>query len=153
MSLIHASIRSRIDYEHECMINLLMLLKKEECALLEDNFNLIEELTVLKNNIVLELQRSAEKRFELFEQIQRGTQSFAEWLYEENNQEIYDAWQKLIHITSHAKEVNSTNSLILNQLALRNQRLLSFLNGIDGANMYGPDGMNMSNSLVSVIKG
>ena len=153
MSLILDSIKASIDFEYECMQFMLQLLQQEESALIEDHFDLIEELTALKNNIVAQLQSSAEKRFELFEQIQDGTQSFTEWLNEENHQELYNSWTKLMKVTSQAKEINSTNGLILNQLAVRNQRFLSFLKGENDASLYGPDGLNMTNSLGSIIKG
>jgi flagellar biosynthesis/type III secretory pathway chaperone len=57
-------------------------------------------------------------------------------------------------LTSQAKEINSTNSLLLNQLALRNQRYLSFLKGDNQQEaLYGPNGLNAYKSPGHTIKG
>lgn len=153
MSLIIDSIKASIDFDCECMQIMLQLLQQEEAALLSDQFEILEELTPLKDNIVSQLQNSSEQRNELFAQIQNGSDTFTVWLDQQEHPDLVNSWSKLMELTGQSKEINATNGLLLNQLVVRNQRFLAFFKGENDSSLYGPDGLNMSKPIGSVLKG
>lgn len=150
-SIIHLSVI----HDTQLMQELLELLHQEEIALLADNFTEIEALANLKSDIVFKLQKSSENRlseFSNFSQNQTNA-SFTEWLEKQTDQTLSNAWANLMSLTSKAKEINSTNGLLLNQLVNRNQRSLAFFKGDNQENLYGPNGLNAYKSARHTIKG
>jgi flagellar biosynthesis/type III secretory pathway chaperone len=135
------------------MQQLLELLHREEIALLADNLDEINQLTPVKADIINKLQQSNENRLSDFSNFNHS-ESFTVWLENQNDELLTSSWEDLMSLTSQAKEINSTNSLLLNQLALRNQRYLSFLKGDNQQEaLYGPNGLNAYKSPGHTIKG
>ena len=146
---INASVKADID----SMKQLLELLHREEIALLADNLDEINQLTPVKAEIIYKLQQSNEHRLVDFSNFNHS-ESFNVWLENQNDELLTSTWEDLMSLTSQAKEINSTNSLLLNQLALRNQRYLSFLKGDNQQEaLYGPNGLNAYKSPSHTIKG
>ena len=146
---INASVKADID----SMKQLLELLHREEIALLADNLDEINQLTPLKAELIYKLQQSNQHRLADFSNFNHS-ESFNVWLENQNDELLTSTWEDLMSLTSQAKEINSTNSLLLNQLALRNQRYLSFLKGDNQQEaLYGPNGLNAYKSPSHTIKG
>jgi flagellar biosynthesis/type III secretory pathway chaperone len=143
MLTLEATINASVNADIDAMQQLLDLLHREEIALLADNLEEIKQLTPVKADIINKLQQSNEHRLADFSNLNHS-ESFTVWLENQN----------LMSLTSQAKEINSTNSLLLNQLALRNQRYLSFLKGDNQQEaLYGPNGLNAYKSPGHTIKG
>jgi flagella synthesis protein FlgN len=135
------------------MQELLDLLLQEEAALLVDKLDDIEQLTPVKTDIIDKLQKSNESRMLNFSNLNSSV-SFPDWIENHHNQSLAKAWTELMALASKAKEINSTNSLLLNQLAIRNQRYLSFLKGDNQEEvLYGRNGLNSYKSTGHTIKG
>lgn len=153
MLTFEATINSSVNADIEAMQALLDLLHREQAALLSDEINEIEQLTPIKTDIIDKLQKSNDNRISAFLNVNK-TDSFTVWLEKHNDQSLTNAWTELMSLTSKAKEMNSTNSLLLNQLAIRNQRYLSFLKGDNQEQvLYGRDGLNAYKSTSHTIKG
>jgi flagellar biosynthesis/type III secretory pathway chaperone len=153
MLTLEATINTSVNADIDAMQQLLDLLHREESALLADNLDEIKQLTPIKAELINKLQQSNENRLTDFSNFNRS-ESFTVWLENQKNDSLTNAWQDLMSLTRQSKEINSTNSLLLNQLALRNQRYLSFLKGDNQQEaLYGPDGLNAYKSAGHTIKG
>lgn len=142
MLTLEATINTSVNADIDAMRQLLDLLQREEVALLADNLDEIKQLTPVKADIINKLQQSNENRFAEFSNFNH-LESFTDWLETKKDASLTRAWEDLMSLTRQAKEINSTNSLLLNQLALRNQRYLSFLKGDNQQEaLYGPNGLN-----------
>jgi flagellar biosynthesis/type III secretory pathway chaperone len=153
MLTLEATINASVNADINAMQQLLELLHREEIALLADNLDEINQLTPVKADIINKLQQSNENRLSDFSNFNHS-ESFTVWLENQNDELLTSSWEDLMSLTSQAKEINSTNSLLLNQLALRNQRYLSFLKGDNQQEaLYGPNGLNAYKSPGHTIKG
>ncbi len=155
MTTIEATINSSVIHDIELMQALLELLHREEIALLADNFTEIEGLANLKSDVIFKLQKSSENRLSAFSSLSQNQlgDSFPVWVENQTDQALANSWADLMSLTSKAKEINTTNGLLLNQLVSRNQRLLGFFKGDNQENLYGPDGLNAYKSARQTIKG
>lgn len=154
MTTIEASINLSVTHDLQLMQELLELLHQEESALLADNFIDIEALSHIKSDVILKLQKSNENRLFAFSKFNQNQQidSFVSWLKNQKDQSLSNSWAKLMLLTGKAKEINTTNGLLLNQLVTRNQRLLSFFKSDNQESLYGPNGLNTSKSGRQTIK-
>jgi len=155
MTSFEARIHLSVTDDLQLMQELLELLHQEETALLADNFIEIEDLARLKSDVILKLQQSNVDRLSAFSNINQNqpTDSFVSWLNNQKDQSLANVWAELMLLTGKAKEINTTNGLLLNQLVIRNQRLLSFFKSDSQENLYGPNGLNASKSARQRIKG
>lgn len=153
MLTFESTISNSVNSDIHSMQELLDLLLREEVALLSDKLDDIEQLTPLKTGIIDKLQKSNEKRTFSFSNL-NSAESFTAWIENHHDQTLTKAWGELMNLTRKAKEINSSNSLLLNQLAIRNQRYLSFLKGDNQEQtLYGRNGLNTYKSTGQTIKG
>ena len=153
MLVFEETIISSVNEDIESMQYLIDILIREQEALLNDSLNQIELLTPIKSDIIHGLSKSNDVRMSAFLSFNK-TESFIVWLEKHNDPVLVVAWAELMSLTCKAKEFNSINSLLLNQLAVRNQGYLSFFKGDNQEKtLYGRDGFNCYKSKGLSFKG
>lgn len=143
---LHTCLQDEID----AMTTLAELLKAEEAALVDGNVSELSRLTQDKSQLIMQLSKLENERKACL--IQQGYSSDAKGMQDyflKAATELSAAkdWEKLLHISEQAKEINRTNGVLINRQFNRNQSALNILqqNHPTGT-MYGPNGQATNGS-------
>lgn len=140
-----------LNNEISTLTELYFLLLNEEKALIDNNYDELIALTTDKLPIISKL-----KSLDDFEKYNRTDDS--NFISTENitstsdTNPFDDRLNELSDLVSKIKIQNEINGLLLNQLLLRNSKLLSFFKGKTDSEIYGPDGLNTKNIASNHVK-
>lgn len=119
----------------------LVLLEKEQQALVAGDVDRLLPLAAEKNDVFGRLARLGEARTTMLAEagLAGGRQGMEAWLARQP--EARPAWEALLTLASRASDLNRSNGkLIATRLAHNQQALATLLAAANQAALYGPDG-------------
>jgi|GEM_PF-6086059 len=133
------------------LTELYFLLLNEEKALIDNNYDELIALTTEKLPIITKLKSLDD--FEKYNRTDDSTFISTENITSTSDTNPFDdRLNELSELVSKIKIQNEINGLLLNQLLLRNSKLLSFFKGKTDSEIYGPDGLNTKNVASNHVK-
>ena len=133
---------------------LLTTLESEELALVNNDVEALEAITPSKNQLVQVFLSARHKLLQHLQQqgIQPTDQNISAWFEAQPQRAGGNEMAQIKALQKAAKDINTTNGLLIQRLAARNQAGLSALRGQRASGVYGPNGQNgsMSNFRTSV---
>ncbi|HEX8542366.1 MAG TPA: flagellar protein FlgN [Pseudomonas sp.] len=142
------SLAKHLESQQLAVLQLVVLLEQERRALAQgrvDRENL-SELTKHKQVVL--------QRLEQLEIVRATAQSKLGYgpgrqgaLKAAQDADCVAIWKQLQASAQRAKDLNAANGGALSQRITYNQRILSFLNGVIGSRLYGPDGRAQRSNL------
>ncbi|MBC3880150.1 flagellar protein FlgN [Undibacterium sp. LX40W] len=144
------NIANIVAQEVELMSALVQLLKKEEEVLVDNTPDKLETIVLEKNTLLTQIIALEKNRNSSLSQ--SGLSPDAEGmnlLFSQlsTSSDVQNNWERLLNLSSAAKENNRTNGILINRHMVRNQTTLNILQQNDQtASVYGADGQSRVNS-------
>lgn len=128
--------------EHEALLKFVALLEREQGMLVENQNDLLLELSEQKSGDALELNKLAEARRALLKPhiLQLSADGIRNWLAA-HSPEGLALWEEIVELAARAQVLNNANGEVIQMKLRNNQQALTVLsNAVNRANLYGPDG-------------
>lgn len=135
------SLTKHLELQTQTVVHLVELLERERAALAQAKIEgeRLSELTASKQAALLKLEQ--------LEAIRAGAQLKLGYgagrkgaLKAAQDADCVAVWKRLQGLAQRAKALNVANGETVSLRMTYNQRILSFLNGVVGSKLYGPDG-------------
>ena len=144
MDKVEPSLQLFIDQQLPLSRHLLQALRSEEQALVNNDVEALEQVTVEKNKLVKLLMTGQQQlRRQLAQQgLPTDPASLRKWLDSRPDKPSDSDLVLTSDLQRDAQEINRSNGILLQRLANRNQAGLSALRGQRDTGIYGPTGQN-----------
>jgi len=144
MDKVEPSLQLCIDQQLPLSRRLLQALRSEEQALVNNDVDALEQITVEKNKLVKLLMTGQQQlRRHLAQQgLPTDPASLRRWLDSRPDKPSDSDLLLTSNLQRDAQEINRSNGILLQRLANRNQAGLSALRGQSDTGIYGPTGQN-----------
>ncbi|MEQ1667538.1 MAG: flagellar protein FlgN [Sulfuriferula sp.] len=154
MTTFSAQLLASLTDENHAVDVLIALIQQEQAALVDANVAAIEPITQQKAELIARLADLANKRHAILAtaNCQPDETGMQIWLDKNSAPEVHLAWQNLLDQVKVAKELNRTNSLLVNTHLARTRTALNTLRGGNQTgNVYGANGQTANSTKARAI--
>lgn len=142
--MVLAGFASCLKIEKKLFEELIDILKQEENALMQGNFNKLDDF-VSKTSLLEQLSQLDSERNQYFKNndvaLEKKYINQRLEINYPNNPEIQDLWSGLLVLADAVRKLNHTNGLIISKYLQHNQRTFIALQCASGnISLYGPSG-------------
>jgi len=153
MAQNNSALQAFVEQQLPLSQRLLQALQNEKNALVNNDIDALEQVTLEKNQVV-HLFLSGQQQ--LLRQLQQeglplNQDNLTTWLEAQPNKPSQEAQAMAKSLQIAAQEINRSNGLLIQRLSSRAQAGLSALRGQGDAGLYGPSGQNGQASIFRVI--
>ena len=153
MAKNNSALQDFVEQQLPLLQRLLLALQSEEQALVNNDIDALEQVTLEKNQVV-NLFLSGQQQ--LLRQLQQeglplNQDGLMAWLKAQPNKSSQDDRALAKTLQAAAQEINRSNGLLIQRLSSRTQAGLSALRGQRDAGLYSPSGNNGQTSSFRVI--
>ncbi len=144
MAKNNSALQDFVEQQLPLLQRLLLALQSEEQALVNNDIDALEQVTLEKNQVV-NLFLSGQQQ--LLRQLQQeglplNQDGLMAWLKAQPNKSSQDDRALAKTLQAAAQEINRSNGLLIQRLSSRTQAGLSALRGQGDTGLYGPSGQN-----------
>lgn len=153
MARINASLQAFVEQQLPLSQRLLQALQSEEQALVENDIDALERITLEKNQVVNLFLTGQQQLLRQLQQegLALNQDNLTAWLEAQPNMPSEDERALAKTLQAAAQEINRSNGLLIQRLSSRTQAGLSALRGQRDAGLYGPTGQNGQGSSFRTI--
>lgn len=143
--MVLAGFASCLKIEKKLFEELIDILKQEENALMQGNFNKLDDFVSKKTSLLEQLSQLDSERNQYFKNndvaLEKKYINQRLEINYPNNPEIQDLWSGLLVLADAVRKLNHTNGLIISKYLQHNQRTFIALQCASGnISLYGPSG-------------
>ena len=137
------SISMLFKQDAQLLNNLVLLLTKEQTALVNMDIDEVESILDQKSKLIQKITSATKIRHQALAKdgYEANENGMATWVRAGDNQSVYTDWDAFQKQLAQAKELNRVNGQIINQHFKRNQEALNQLHvKSPNTGVYGPNG-------------
>jgi len=144
MAKNNTTLQAFVEQQLPLSQRLLQALQSEEQALVNNDIEALERVTLEKNQVVNLFLSGQQQLLRQLQQhgLQPNQSNMMAWLESQPQKPSLEEQALVKTLQSAAQEINRSNGLLIQRLSSRNQAGLSALHGHRETGLYGPTGQN-----------